>query len=372
MNRNRSVTGFIGAGGIARAHAFALGSMHYYYNDAPDVIREAVSSATPATRDNFARRFGFANSLSPEEFFRNDKIDTVFILGPNKVHFDHFNKALAMPALKRIYIEKPVCSSYDEEITLRKLAAGYPGIKVQVGFQYLFSSAIREALGFWRSGVLGNPVHFEIKYYHGDYLNKEYRARRTTRLTPAPDGGAMADLGSHAISLLIAFLGEQIELVNALQAGHFNDVPVGSDLFSLITVFDPASGAAGSLAASRISSGSGDLISFELYAEKGALKYTTSNPDSFDYYLEETGSWYKKVTGSNYGTFSSFPSGHVPSGWLRSMIHAHYIFFTGNDAGSFNPGILHGLAVQRILRQSAGLLQIFRKNFRPGTTSANE
>ena len=108
-------------------------------------------------------------------------------------------------SIRRIYLEKPVCSNLEEEKAIAALSLKYSGIRIQVGFQYLFSSAVREALAFWKSGKLGKPIHFELKYYHSDYLKKEYRDKRTSRLTPAPDGGAMADLGSHAISLLIAF-----------------------------------------------------------------------------------------------------------------------------------------------------------------------
>ena len=67
-----------------------------------------------------------------------------------------------------------------------------------------------------------------------------YRNRTATngkpRLTPAPDGGAMADLGSHGISLLMAFLGENLQITSAVQAGRFADVPDDSDLFSLIVI----------------------------------------------------------------------------------------------------------------------------------------
>jgi predicted dehydrogenase len=360
MAGNISIAGFVGTGGIARSHAFALNSLPYYYNDSPMIIKEAVCSATQESRDSFAKRYGFSSSLSPEQFFKNDKIDTVFILGPNKVHCEHLEKALGMPSVKKIYIEKPLCSTPEEEIFIKKMADEHGDVRIQVGFQYLLSSAIREALDFWRSGIFGRPVHFEIKYYHGDYLKKDYRAKRITRLTPAPNGGAMADLGSHVISLLIAFLGDNLEILNALQSGNFDDVPPDSDLFSLISIYDNTSGAVGTLSASRISAGSGDLISFEFYAEKGVLKYSTQTPEWFNYFLEETGVWYKIVTGSSYNPVSSFPSGHVPPGWLRSMIHAHYVFFTGNDPKCFIPDISHGLAVQRLLRLSAGHLKIFR------------
>jgi len=360
MEKETVVIGFAGAGGIARSHAFALNALTSYYDNAPVMIMDAVCSEHGTTRKAFAGRFGFRRDLTPEEFFADGTINTVFILGPNRVHFSHLNAALGMPSVKRIYIEKPLFSTPDELSGAEKLVREHPGIKIQAGFQYLFSSSVREALGFWRSGILGRPLHFDFKYYHGDYLKKDYREKRITRLTPAPDGGAMADLGSHAISLLLAFMGNDLSVTGAAQAGYFEDVPVDSDLFSLITVYDKNSGASGTLSASRISSGTGDLISFELFAEKGALRYSTRMSDQFEYYLEDKGIWCSQHTAGNYSPSSTFPSVHVPAGWLRSMIHAQYVFLTGNDTKSFIPGIDHGIDVQRILNRSAELLKDFR------------
>lgn len=359
MASQKPVVGFIGAGGIAHSHAYALSSMTYYYIDAPETRKEAVCSVSRESRDSFAKRYDFMHSVSTDDFFRNEMIDTVFILGPNKVHSEHLRKAAMMPSVKRIYIEKPLCTTLDEEIMIRQASEGRKDIKIQVGFQFLFSPAVREALHFWRSGVLGRPVHFEFRYYHGDYLDMGYRSRRKTRLTPSPEGGAMADLGSHIISMAIAFIGDSISIVNAIQAGSFEDVPADSDLFSLITLRDPVTKAAGVVSASRISSGTGDTLSFEVYAEKGSLKYSSCFPDYFEYYTEESGIWHRIVTGSNYRPVTSFPSGHVPPGWLRALVHAHYVFFTSNESKSFLPDLSHGLAVQRILRESAEHLHVF-------------
>jgi predicted dehydrogenase len=359
MNQEKVIVGFIGAGGIARANAFSLNSLRYFYNDSPAIELEAVCSATPGSRLSFAKRFGFIKSPDIEEFISDKKINTVFILGPNKVHYEHLKAVIVMPALKRIYLEKPVCSSPEEEIAIAELIRKHPGIKIQVGFQFLFTAAIREALAFWKSGKLGNPIHFDLKYYHSDYLQKGYRNLRASRLTPAPDGGAMADLGSHLISLLIAFLGNKLRITSALQAGHFEDVVQDSDLFSLISLYDDSTRAAGTLSASRISSGTGDHLSIRLFAEKGALRYSSGSPDFFEFYLEESGLWNRQMVGSNYKPVSSFPSGHVPPGWLRSMIHAHYVFLTGSDPKSFVPDIEHGLAVQRLVTQTAEHLREF-------------
>jgi predicted dehydrogenase len=361
MSREKIIVGFLGAGSIARAHAFALNSLRYYYNDAPEIEFEAVCSASENSRLAFSVKYGFKKPLSLEKFISDKSIDTVYILGPNKVHADHLKKVVEMDAARRIYIEKPVCSTSDEEIRIARTAKDHPDIRIQTGFQFLFIGPVREALKFWKSGKLGLPIHFDIKYYHGDYLKKEYRDKRISRLTPAPDGGAMADLGSHAISLAIAFINDDLHITSAFQAGSFKDVIPGSDLFSHISLYDEKTGAAGTISASRISSGTGDMLSLEIYAEKGMLRFSSQAAEYFEYFLEETGSWNRIVTGSNYDPVTSFPSGHVPPGWLRSMIHANYVFLTDNNVESLIPDISHGLSVQRLVRETSEHLTGFRK-----------
>ena len=358
---HRIKIGFLGAGGIARAHAYSLRSLPFYYDNAPEMEFLSVASARKESRANFVHRYGFQNAVNVQEFSLNPDINTVFILTPNNVHYEHLRLALNMTQVKRIYIEKPVCSSMDEEVAIRDLLPGIdPDISIQIGFQYLQAAALREALMFWRSGKLGMPIHFDLKYYHGDYLQQSYREKRRSRLTNAPEGGAMADLGSHGLSLLAAFFNEDLQIVNAVQAGKFDDVPEGSDLYSSISLFDKVSGAVGQMSASRVSSGAGDLISLEIYAEKGALRYSSQNADFFEYYLEETGHWVRQPVGSNYKPATSFPSGHASAGWLRALVHAHYIFLTGDYRNSFIPGLKHGIAVQRMVRETADFLKIFR------------
>lgn len=354
--------GFIGAGGIAISHAYATQAIKFYYANAPEVILESVTSARQESRTRFAQKYGFSSTQSIDQFINNKKIESVFILGPNNIHFEHFQMALNMPGIKSIYLEKPVCSTEEEEIKMKKLFAENSGkIKIQIGFQYLQTSAIREALKLWNRGIFGKPVHFDLKYYHGDYLQADYRKKRSGRLTPAPDGGAMADLGSHAISLLVAFIGNNLQITGAIQAGNFPDVNAGSDLFSSISLIDPDTKAAGHLSASRISSGSGDMLSLELFAENGRLSYSSENPKLFKYYLEKSNQQIVKYTGSDYSPDTVFPSRHADPGWLRSLIHAHYLFFTEGDTGSFIPGLDHGLTVQRLVRETAEHLSIFRK-----------
>jgi predicted dehydrogenase len=363
MNPEVIRAGFIGTGGIARSHAFALNSLKYYYSDAPAISLEMACSETGKSRTAFASKYGFSAAVSLPEFLSNSETDTVFILGPNKVHATHLQKVLEMKNIKRIYIEKPVCATRDEEELISDLTRSYPAVRIQVGFQYLFMSGIRGALKLWKSGKLGTPFHFEVRYYHGDYLKKEYRDKRSTRLTPAPEGGAMADLGSHALSLAVAFLNDRLRVTGAIQSGSFSDVDPDSDLFSSVSLYDSLTGAAGSVSSSRVASGTGDMLTIELYAAKGTLRFSSLTPEYFEYHTEEEATWIKVPTGSTYEPYTSFPSGHVPPGWLRPMIHAHYVFLSGANSEQVIPDLAHGLAVQRLVRESAENMAVFRSEF---------
>ncbi len=308
MNQEKAIIGFIGSGGIARSHVYSLNSLPYFYNDLPEIELHAVCSATKESRILFSKRFGFLKSYDLDSFVSDRDINTVFILGPNRVHYEHLKAVTGMSGLKQIYLEKPVCSNSDEEKAVAQLVKNHSHIKIQVGFQFLFSATITAMLKLWKSGKLGDLVHFDLKYWHSDYLRKEYRDRRSSRLTPAPDGGAMADLGSHSISLLMAFLGNRLRITSALQGGHFPDMSEDSDLFSLISVYDDLSGAVGTLSASRITSGAGDYFSIELFVQEGAIRYSTVSPDSFEFYTENSGTWNRKIVGSDF----SLPAVSLP------------------------------------------------------------
>ena len=88
--------GFIGAGGIAHSHAYALQALKFYYRDAPDIVFESVCSLRKESRDSFAERYLFGKSQTLEEFVCNREINTILIIGPNKTHFEHFRMTIEM------------------------------------------------------------------------------------------------------------------------------------------------------------------------------------------------------------------------------------------------------------------------------------
>jgi predicted dehydrogenase len=349
---------FSGAGAIARAHAFSLDALPSYYPDAPRITRVAVASPTDQSRRAFAARHGFAEAVPPDDLWRRDDIDAVFLLGPNETHWPQLRQALRMKNAHHVYLEKPPCSSRLEEQELAELAEGPPGGKVvHLGFQFLQLGPARRALRLARAGAFGPPVHFHASYLHGGYLDAAYRKGRQTRLRPAPAGGATADLGSHLFSLLVAFFGGGLEVVAARDSGSFPDVPAGSDLCTVALLRDSGSGAVGPVVASRISAGAGDVLELEIRYAGGAFRLSSERPDVLETLQRAgPGGWSSLTCGNDYSPASAFPSPHVSSGWLRPLLHAHYLFLGGPDPEAVIPNLGHALAVQRLLRRTAETL----------------
>jgi len=344
--------GFLGAGGIARAHAYALDALKFYYPDTPSIEKAVVASPTPESREGFAERFGFSQALPPENIWDRDDLDALFILGPNTTHTPQLVQAIQPPNLQRIYVEKPIGTSQKDIGLLEECHQENHGKFIMVGFQYLQKSPLRKALAHWHTGVFGAPIHFHAEYLHSSYLDPDYRQKHPKRLQPIPINGAAADLGSHALSLLLAFLGGNLVVMSAAASGHFADVPKHSDLCTTALLEDASSGAVGTLRASRVSAGTGDQLAIDLRGEKGALLFSTSKPDFYETYLPDEG-WRRHEVYSDYRPHSTFPSDYAPSGWMRALVHNHYLFFGGDAAVSFLPDLSHGIQVQRLLQDIA-------------------
>jgi predicted dehydrogenase len=347
---------FVGTGWMAKCHAFAFQSLPFYYPDGP-ILRPIVAGSRDLVRAQaFAACHGFADAVEVEDVWLRDDVDTVFISTPNRQHFEQTRQALAMPSVRRVYVEKPLCVTPAEEAEMRGWTREAPRARIRLGFQLLQMSNVRRARAEWASGAFGTPISFRLSLLHSSYLDPAYRATRARRLAPAPEGGALVDLGSHLLSLAVAFLGTRLRVVGAHTLSPFEDVDPRSDLHTVIVLRDERSGALGTLTCSRIAAGEGESLALEWAGTGGALRLSTARPDDLDICRGATSNeWTRVRTGGDYGDASRFPTRGVSAGWLRALIHAHHLFFAA-ETEEAPPDLAHGLEVQRLLREALALV----------------
>jgi predicted dehydrogenase len=272
--------GLIGAGFIARCHAYAYRVLPMVFPEAPAQPEMAlVCDQTQALAEAAAQRFGFARATDDwRKLVADPNIDIVDICVPSNLH-----KPIALAAIaagKHVYCEKPVGLGVHDAQEIAD-AAAKAGRRSLVGFTYLRQPVLGLARRLIAEGAIGSVTHFRGQH-NEDYLC-DPASPFTWRCDPAIGGeaGALGDLGAHIISLARHLAGE-IVAVSANRRTVIKQRPtkqggsemraVGNDdITQMLVTFE--NGASGYLEASRIATGSKMNIGFEITGTEGALRF---------------------------------------------------------------------------------------------------
>ena len=130
-------------------------------------------------------------------------VDIVAIATPNRLHAPMALAAIA--AAKHVYCEKPLATTLDDAIAMTRAAAS-AGIVTVVGFNYLRNPLIATACEIVQSGEIGTLTGF--RGIHAEDFMADPDAPFSWRCEPAEAGGALADIGSHILSVARYLLGE--------------------------------------------------------------------------------------------------------------------------------------------------------------------
>lgn len=267
--------GVIGYGGIAKTHLMGLNNFRPLELDLPLIEKVAmVGSRQSVEKEQLASELGFAYFTGErEKMLADDRVHVVDICAPNKFHAPYTIEALN--AGKHVYCEKPFAMNRKEIKAIGKALETSKGI-MQASYNKRFLPAFSIARAAIRSGILGQVTSFRVEYYHSSYLNpgKPYAWRMSKDVS---GGGALADLGSHAIDLVRLVLGEVDSILTDMRTvvkdrkdaeGKACTVDVEDWAMSRLTM---KSGAVGSVEASRVAVGK-EGFRFEVYGEKGSFR----------------------------------------------------------------------------------------------------
>ncbi len=275
MTKPRLRIGLIGTGFMGKAHVFGFTLAPRVFDLPYELELHTVADITPAAAEAAARRLGFAHSTANwHDIVTNPEIDLVSITAPNALHKDMALAAIA--AGKHVYCEKPLAPRASDALEMT-LAAEARGVKTQVGFNYLCNPMLALARQMIEAGELG-----EIRGYRGlhaeDYM-ADAAAPFTFRHDPA-GGGALADIGSHALATA-EFLCGPISRVMGDCVTMIAERPDGKGGTRRVEVDDLsraflrfASGATGSVEGNWIATGRKMQHDFEVYGTRGALAFS--------------------------------------------------------------------------------------------------
>jgi predicted dehydrogenase len=289
----------IGAGMAGRSHAAGYRTASTLYGEGlPEVRLVAVADVNPAFATDTARRFGYERAETGwEAVAEAPDVDVVSVVVANPLHRQIVEGLLA--AGKHVLCEKPMAPTV-EDAEAMVAAAKASGRETGIGFVFRRSPAIAAIRDRVASGAIGRPLHFNGHYWC-DY-GVDPRAPMSWRYKGGPGSGALSDIGSHLIDLaefvcgpiqsvrgaaLPTVIGERALPLGAAvghAAAELSDVtePVeNEDLVSFTASF--ASGAAGTLSASRVAYGLANSLGFEVFTERGAATFDLARAGEFGF-----------------------------------------------------------------------------------------
>lgn len=277
--------GLIGSGFMGKTHVFGFAAAARVFDLPYDVEFTAIADATMAQAKAARTALGFARATDDwKSLVADPAIDLVDITAPNALHKEMALAAIA--AGKHVYCEKPLAPLAADAREMAEVAER-AGIRTQVGFNYLCNPMLRLAKEMIAAGELG-----EIRGYRGlhaeDYM-ADAGAPFTFRHDPA-GGGALADIGSHALATAEFLLGPITRVMGDCVTmiarrpdgtGGTRDVAV-DDVGRAFLRF--GNGATGSIEANWIATGRKMQHDFEVYGTKGALAFSQERFSELHFY----------------------------------------------------------------------------------------
>ncbi|WP_275039926.1 Gfo/Idh/MocA family protein [Natrinema pallidum] len=205
-DRSEIETGIVGLGNIGQYHAERLVDLGVTLAGGMDVAAEA--------RTRFARRYNVDVYDNHHELY--DTVDAVIITTPNKYHEEY-----AIDAFERdlhVLLEKPLGHSTESAERIATAAAASDGYAM-VGFNNRFANTVRIVKNRIDRGELGDVSHVEANYVRRRGIPG--RGSWFTRRQIA-GGGALIDLGVHAVDLALFLLGyPEVEEVSGIARSEF-------------------------------------------------------------------------------------------------------------------------------------------------------
>lgn len=296
--------GIIGAGMAGQAHAFGFRNAMMARSETPISIElDTIADPNLDLAQSVARRYGFARATADVDALIASDVDVISVALPNFLHSDVLTRVIASG--KHVFAEKPIGRTPEESAALAELAAASPAV-TGVGFSFRRLpglAALQQAVGH---GLLGE-VHTVRAWYNADYAADPSGALTWRYSQDQAGGGALLDIGAHAIDALQFVAGTISEVSSATlrtviterplaaagAIGHGGATssetgPVTNDDIALLTVA-LETGAIGQITLSRIATGIPNSLGVEVFGSQGHAHFDSISSGEFSIFRAESG-----------------------------------------------------------------------------------
>jgi predicted dehydrogenase len=292
MTKPKLRIGLIGSGFMGKAHAFGYATATRVFDLPYELELHTIADINDLAATKAAAALGFSRATAEwRSLVADPDIDVVNITAPNALHKEMALAAIA--AGKHVYCEKPLAPLAADAREMTDAAEG-AGVKTQVGFNYLCNPMLGLAREMIAAGDLG-----EIRGYRGVHA-EDYMADSagpfTFRHDPA-GGGALADIGSHALATAEFLMGSAAGPITSVMGDCVTMIaerPDGKGGKRRVEVDDVgraflrfASGATGSIEGNWIATGRKMQHDFEVYGTKGALAFSQERFNELHFFSTE-------------------------------------------------------------------------------------
>lgn len=354
--------GIVGYGFMGRVRAYGHQVLPIFYDPPPCASRIThVCDGVEALARKGAATLGAEAVTDFRRVTECPEVDVVHVCTPNHLHAEALLSAIEHG--KHVLCDKPLTATLAEAEQVRKALGGYRATG-QMALHVRFFPATMRAKQLISEGFLGQALEFRAAYLHAG--NADPKTPLKWKLSAASGGGAIADLASHVLDLVHWLLGDYAELLAAAHTAYRQRpsaedpgklVPVDAE-DAVMVLARMASGALGSLEATKLATGAEDELRFEIHGSKGALRFNTMDAHHLEAYdagapdspLGGNRGWTRIDTGGRYPAPAGFPGPKFTIGFLRSHLACLAGFLANAAAGRpGDPGLDQGVRVQQLM-----------------------
>ena len=352
----------IGYGAMGRAHGMGYRDLVFHYGLRHDVVRiVGVATTRLESAQQAAAELGCEIATTDwRALIARDDVQVVDICTPHDAHEEQV--IAAAQAGKHIYCEKPLARTLAEAQRMAQ-AIATAGVTCALTFNFRFFPCVQRAKQLLVEGFCGRVFSFHGRYFRASYIDPNKPMSWRLRKAQA-GGGVLIDSGAHMLDFAQWLVGDLTEVRATLSTPHAErPISKGSAQKENVDVEDmaflqvrTASGALGTLEASRMATGATNDVWFEVRGEKGALRFTLEEPNwlyVYDTRSHDTTRGFTRVETVAKYEGALAPDWSQPVGVSRTHAECQYQFlraiWEGRAGSPVLPGVQDGLRVQALV-----------------------